>query len=83
MKNRAKILQALSDKVGYPIIDHWQKKGSRDAIYLYPYPCSLKDFKKLIEFCEEHRLYFYVSGSEEYGHGTFEIKITDIEDRYV
>ena len=33
----------------------------------------MREFKRLISFCDEHNLTFWVSGSDEYGFGTFKI----------
>ena len=73
------MLQLVHHEVGYPLIDHYFKRKEKGKIYCYPYPCHMKDFKKLIAFCEKNNLEFYVSGSTRYSSSTFELMIQDRE----
>lgn len=70
---KGKMKRLLRREIGYPIIDHILHKNGKGVLFSYPYPCNMEEFKRLISFCDEHNLTFWVSGSDEYGFGTFKI----------
>jgi len=77
MTDKCNLVFELHQKVGYPIIDHTERKKEKGKIFSYPYTSGKESFRKLIAFCDKHNLDFAVRNDDVYfpGGGTVQIII--------
>lgn len=70
----------LQLKVGYPIIDHVRQDRKEKCIRSFPYTPSMESFARLIDFCLDNGLTFYVGPDKEYNpDACVEIRISEVD----